>query len=100
MIETIKKIVSEYTRIPADQLQSETLIGRSVVGNSIVLHRMYAALAKEGTNVAGYQQIETYGELVDKISGNTNAVNFAINPVVTDAQLNGIRHPNNTWNRD
>ncbi len=91
MIETIKKIVSEHTRIPVDQLQPETLMGRTAVGNSIVLHRMYAALAKEGINVAGYQEIQTYGELINKISGNSGKVNpIIINQEAMVGQFNGI----------
>ena len=90
MTQTIKNIVSEYTRIPVDQLQAETPIGRSALGNSIVLHRMYAAMAKEGTNVAGYQQIQTYGELEKKISGIIVGVNHtSINPEAIGLQLNG-----------
>lgn len=78
MPERITKIVSEYTKIPIDQLQSETQIGRSVVGNSIILHRMYAAIAKEGIEIQGYQEIKTFGELVNKVSGNPYPGNSVI----------------------
>ena len=88
MIDTIKKIVSEHTRIPVGQLQSETLIGRSAVGNSIVLHRMYAAMAKEGMNVPGYQEIQTFGELMNKISGGS-AIPATIHRQVLQVPLNG-----------
>ncbi|MEO8414544.1 MAG: 4'-phosphopantetheinyl transferase superfamily protein, partial [Ginsengibacter sp.] len=67
MSEQIKKIVSEYTKMSMDQLQSETRIGRSALGNSIILHRMYAAIAKEGFEVQGYQNVKTFGELENKI---------------------------------
>jgi phosphopantetheine--protein transferase-like protein len=90
MLPKIKKIVSEYTRIPEDQLQAATPIGRSAVGNSIVLHRMYAAMAKEGTTVAGYQEIQTYGELENKIATNLDVVNSAIiNRETIGLQVNG-----------
>ena len=90
MIDTIKKIVSEHTRIPVGQLQSETLIGRSAIGNSIVLHHMYAAIAKEGTNVPGYQEIQTFGELMNKISGGASAaIPATMNRQLQQVPLNG-----------
>lgn len=70
MNENIKQIVADFTKIPADHIHSETVIDRSVVANSILLHRMYANLAKEGVEINNYQQIKTYGDLLNKISVN------------------------------
>ena len=69
MTEKIIKILSEYTKIPVEQLHSGTMIGRSAVSNSIILHRMYAAIAKEGINITDYQEIKTVGDLESRISG-------------------------------
>ncbi|MEO7044245.1 MAG: 4'-phosphopantetheinyl transferase superfamily protein [Ferruginibacter sp.] len=77
MTEEIKNIVSNYTKVPVDKLQPETVIGRAAVGNSIILHRMYAAIAKAGVEVPGYQQINTFGELMNTISGNSGNGNSA-----------------------
>lgn len=88
MVERIKKIVSEYTKISIDQLHFETQIGRSVVGNSIILHRMYAAIAKEGIEIPRYQEINTFGELINKIPGSTNSGDPALyNPKIISAPV-------------
>lgn len=74
MIEKVSAIVSQYTNIPVEHLQKSSLIGAGAVKNSILLHRMYAAISKEGISVPDYQQIKTFGELLEKISGKTEAV--------------------------
>ena len=73
MSEIIKQIVADFTKIPNGQLTSETRIDRSVISNSIVLHRMYAAIAKNGFVISDYQKIKTFGELLQKVSGKENA---------------------------
>jgi len=64
MEDQVKNIISKYTKIPADQLQPQTLIDRSAVASSIILHRMYAQLATEGFAAANYANIKTYGQLL------------------------------------
>ncbi|MEO8416163.1 MAG: 4'-phosphopantetheinyl transferase superfamily protein [Ginsengibacter sp.] len=75
MIDTVKKIISEHTKISIEQLQPGTEIGRSAVGNSIILHRMYAAMAKEGIEIPGYQEIKTFGDLVNRMQGTPESQN-------------------------
>ena len=69
MNENIKQIVSRYLKIPVEQINETTEIGRNALGNSILVHRMYAAIAKEGFEINDYQEIKTYGALLHKISG-------------------------------
>ena len=93
MIERVTKIVSEYTKIPIDQLQSETQIGRSVINNSIILHRMYAAIAKVGIEITGYQEIKTFGQLINKMTqmdGSENIVMYNPKAVSTESHEIGI----------
>jgi len=73
MGENIKKIVSEFIKIPVEQINENTGIGRPVLANSILVHRMYAAIAKEGFEINNYQEINNYGELLNRISGNQQA---------------------------
>jgi phosphopantetheine--protein transferase-like protein len=70
MEDKIKNIISQYTRIAADQLNDQTVIDRSAVSSSIVLHRMYAQLAKEGVIPGDYSAIKTYGQLLGAVQGN------------------------------
>ena len=69
MNEKVKEIVSSYLKISPESLQAETVIGRSALVNSIMVHRMYAALSKEGFAVDNFQEIRTFGDLLNKIQG-------------------------------
>ncbi|MES2849352.1 MAG: 4'-phosphopantetheinyl transferase superfamily protein [Bacteroidota bacterium] len=63
MEEQIKNIVSKYIKIPAEQITAQTVIDRSAVASSIILHRMYAQLANEGVVINDYTLIKTFGQL-------------------------------------
>ena len=62
--EKIKSIISQYTKISADQINNQTVIDRTALTSSIFLHRMYADLAKAGYVTAGYSEIKDYGTLL------------------------------------
>ena len=66
--EKIKNIVSTYTRVPVDTINAQTLVDRSALASSILLHRMYAAFATEGIVVDNYWDIKTYGALLQRLS--------------------------------
>ncbi|WP_336515197.1 holo-ACP synthase [Pollutibacter soli] len=89
MAQKLKELVSGFIKIPADQIDSATPIDRSVVKNSILLHRMYARLKEENIIVNDYWEVKTFGDLLSK-SGNSgigisknNSVN-AVHPVSGD----------------
>lgn len=65
----IKNIISGYIKIPADDINAQTMIDRSAVANSILLHRMYASLQKEGVVIDNYPDIKTYGSLLERLTG-------------------------------
>lgn len=67
--EKIKNIISGYIKIPVDQINAQTRIDRSAVANSILLHRMYASLQKEGIVIDNYLDTRTYGSLLEKLHG-------------------------------
>jgi len=71
MQEKIKEIVSVFLKIPEEQINTATVIDRSAVSSSILLHRMYAKLADAGIVVNDYQQVRTLGELLKQV--NTGA---------------------------
>ena len=70
MEEKIKEIVAVFTRIPADQISTATLVDRSAVTSSIMLHRMYAKLSEAGIIVDNYQEVKTFGNLLQRVGGN------------------------------
>jgi len=86
MEEKIKDIVSRYTKIPVDQITSATIIDRSAVANSILLHRMYGGLANEGFVVENYWDVKNFGALLQRINGV--AVSNSIQTVTTGSTNN------------
>lgn len=62
--EQIKNILSLYIKIDVDQITEATIIDRSVVASSIILHRMYATFAGEGFVLDNYTEIKDYGQLL------------------------------------
>jgi phosphopantetheine--protein transferase-like protein len=66
----IKKIVSLYIKVPADQITANTVVDRSAVASSILLHRMYAALSAEGIVIENYWDIKNFGNLLQQVKGD------------------------------
>jgi phosphopantetheine--protein transferase-like protein len=81
MEEQIKNIVSQFIKIPADQITGQTAIDRSAVASSIILHRMYAQLANEGIIVNDYTLIKTFGQLAASVNGKEGSTISFIEPV-------------------
>lgn len=69
MAEKLKELISGFIKIPADQIDNSTAIDRSVVKNSILLHRMYARLKEENIVVNNYWEVRTFGDLVVRANG-------------------------------
>ena len=69
----IKDIISLYIKIPANQINTNTIIDRTAVSNSIMLHRMYAHLAKENFAVADYWDIKDFGGLQKRMVGQRDS---------------------------
>jgi phosphopantetheine--protein transferase-like protein len=69
MEEKIREIVSLYIKVPANQITANTVIDRSAVASSILLHRMYAALLNEGVAIENYWDVKTFGILLQRFSG-------------------------------
>ena len=71
MEDKIKNILSLYIKIPVNQINAATVIDRSAVAGSILLHRMYANLANEGILVKNYWDIKNYGTLLQRVDDET-----------------------------
>lgn len=69
----VKDIISLYIKIPADQINTNTIIDRTAVSSSIILHRMYVHLAKENFAVADYWDIKDFGSLQKRIDGQAGS---------------------------
>ena len=67
-LEMVKQIVARFINVDPKSINQDTLINYKTVRSSIMLHRMYAALADSGAIVANPSTIKTYGELLEQIS--------------------------------
>lgn len=68
----IRDIVAHFMQKAASEIQAETVIDRSAVAGSILIHRMYASLAEAGFAVEDYQNIRTFGELQSTLNGKAS----------------------------
>ncbi len=92
MEEKIKEILGIFLKIPPEQLLPATVIDRSAVSSSILLHRMYAKLAAEGITVKDYQQVRTFGDLLQR----TGASNGTVQPAEVYAASGPVNRPAGT----
>jgi phosphopantetheine--protein transferase-like protein len=67
MQEKIKNIIAPFLKQSVDNIHANIVIDRTAVASSILLHRMYANLAKEGIVVNDYWNIKTFGDLLQKV---------------------------------
>ncbi len=63
MEEKIKEIIAAFIRVPVEEIGPGTAIGRSALGKSILLHRMYAKLGEAGLLVHHYNGINVFADL-------------------------------------
>ena len=94
MEEKIKNIVAQYTKLPVDQITDQTIVDRSAVTSSIILHRMYASLANEGIVVDDYLSVRSFGELLAKTNGKMDAKNTALMAPAQSTDLYDWYSPN------
>lgn len=68
MNKDVFEIVSRFTGIDEKILNDQTVIDRNAVKNSIIIHRMYAALAEKGLIVEDYHEVRTLLDLNKRLS--------------------------------
>jgi len=63
-MDELKNIIAVFIKKETGSIDNGTLINRSAIPGSIMVHRMYASFSKAGYHVADYSRINTYGELL------------------------------------
>ena len=79
-----KEIISQFLQVDANSITANTLINRQALKSSIFLHRMYGKLTDAGFVVADYSNINSFGELLEKLAGKSQ------NPKVDEHQFNNL----------
>jgi phosphopantetheine--protein transferase-like protein len=80
----LKEIISQFLQVDANSITANTLINRQALKSSIFLHRMYGKLADAGFVVADYSNINSFGELLEKLEGKSQ------NPRVEEQQFDNL----------
>lgn len=78
----MKNIIASFIDKNIDEINDKTIIDKTVIKGSILIHRLYAALAKEGYLVKDYSKIVTYGDLTNTLNGgsfNHELINEKVN---------------------
>lgn len=91
MAEKLKELVSGFIKIPAEQIENSTPIDRSVVKNSILLHRMYARLKEENIIVNDYWEVKTFGDLVVRANGGLTDSGVAFKRSAQSSAVDSLR---------
>ncbi len=78
----IKKIISNFVKMELTEITENTVIDKSVIQGSILIHRMYAEFAELGYHFDNYYGIKTFGELIKRL----NNENSATKELLTDKQ--------------
>jgi len=68
----IKNIISAFIKKPAEQIAENTIIDKTVVQGSILIHRMYAEIADIGYVIDNYNEVKTFHELLQKLNNENN----------------------------
>ena len=66
-----KSIIAHFSKVEVDEIDKSTVMNHTVVPSSLLLHRMYAALADKGYIVEDPSSIVTYGDFLTALTINT-----------------------------
>jgi phosphopantetheine--protein transferase-like protein len=92
MSELVKTTVSQFLQVPVDSVTDSTIIDRSGLGSSVMVHRMYGKLAEAGFHVENYHDIISYSDLIKRLNGETirNGASIPFIPMPTSESSIGI----------
>ena len=88
----LKNIISTFIKQPVSAIENETVIDKTIVQGSILIHRMYAEITDIGFEIENYNEIKTFSDLLNKI--NPDNISSVENTIVRPP-LNDIELPNN-----
>jgi len=71
-MDKIKKIISVFLKTQPNLINENTIIDRTVIQGSILIHRMYAEIEKSGYKIHDYSKIHTFGDILKKLNGETD----------------------------
>jgi len=77
----LKELIANFIKKSATEINENTIIDKSVIQGSILIHRMYAEVTELGYKVSDYTNIKTFGQLLSILNSDvyTEKNNSAIN---------------------
>ena len=69
-----RSIIAHFLKIEVNEIDNDTVMNHTMVQSSLLLHRMFAALAGEGYVVGDPTSIVTYGDFLSALSPGTEDV--------------------------
>lgn len=79
MQDVVKNVVAQFLKIEPSQITANSVVDKTTVGGSIMVHRLYASLADQGFNVADYLSVKTFSELAQRLgSGGAATTEYSI----------------------
>ena len=89
----IKKILSTFLKTDANNIIDSTIIDSSALQGSILIHRFYSVLKKEGIVIDDYSNIKTFGDLKQNLglsdNGEKGSVIVKTQSVINQGQSSG-----------
>ena len=89
--DNVKEIVSTFLKMNINDIDISTKIDNKAIRGSVLLHRMYSELKSNGFKVENYNEIHTFGELIERLSGNKDK-NSIKNSVPNKYEFNTEEH--------
>jgi holo-[acyl-carrier protein] synthase len=84
MNEKAKEIVASFLKVAPGTVTVSTIIDNNALHSSVLIHRMYATLSKEGVKISDPHDIRTFGDLLDALGngdgGGTEGSKGALEP--------------------
>jgi phosphopantetheine--protein transferase-like protein len=70
-LDKIKNIVAVFLKVEPSEVNEETIIDRSAIRGSVLIHRLYSKLSSEGYHVnSRIESIRTFGDLIGDLNGS------------------------------
>jgi phosphopantetheine--protein transferase-like protein len=92
-MEKIKEIIATFIHKTPDEIDPQTFINKKAINGSILIHRMYAALADAGYKINDYADIDTFGALCEKLAIKDNNINNIGTPINNPSFSHDVNNP-------
>jgi phosphopantetheine--protein transferase-like protein len=72
----IKEIIATFLKVSIQDVNSDTRIDKQAINGSVLIHRMYSELRKNGYEVNNPAEVKTFGDLEVELLGINNPENL------------------------